>query len=184
MKPSRAHTIPTSRRAFLLTTTLGAAVLARAAHAERSQPANHTRLASFELADQFGRSHRIEFPRSRPLLLLVSDRKGSAEVDDWIPPLKKHWGTVADIAGIADVHGIPSFLRDRIRTAIRENRKSPVMLDFEGEITRQLDCADRKANVFLFDPSGKLAAVVTGRPDDSKLATIRAAITPWSPPTP
>ena len=176
-RPSGSTTPGGSRRGFLRTVALAAASLPAAAQDERKPANTATRLQAFELTDQFGTSHRVDFPRSRPLLLLVSDRRGSAEVDDWIAPLKKHWGHVADITGVADVGGIPSLFRERIRNAIRENRKSPVMLDFEGRVTRQLECADKTANVFLVDPQGRLALAVKGRPDAAKLSRLRDAFT-------
>ena len=165
-----------SRRAFLTT----AAALALTCTGRAASRAATGSLKSFELPDQFGKNHRFDFPRTRPLLLLVGDRKGSEEVDDWIAPLKEHWGKVADIAGIADVHGVPSFLRERIRNGIRERRPRELMLDFDGVVVESLAVTSKTANLFLLDPEGRIAVRVEGKPDEKKLAALRAVFERWA----
>jgi hypothetical protein len=139
------------------------------------------RLRSFQLPDQFGTRHHLEFPRKTPLLLLVGDRKGSEEVDAWIPPLKERWAAVADIAGIADVSAAPRFLRNRILEGIRAQRPRPLMLDFDGQVTDPLRLASKTANVLVVDASGRIVARITGKPDTARLAQVGAALTPLLP---
>lgn len=139
-------------------------------------------LTSFALPDQFGKVHALDFPRSRPLLLVVGDRRGVAQVDSWIPSLRQHWGDQTDIVGVADVHGIPRLFRDRIADAIRKSHPRPVLLDFEGDLVEPLQCTAREANVFVIDPKGFPIARVTGPTNDTNLATLRAALQPWTHP--
>ncbi len=120
------------------------------------------RIESFQLADQFGTQHTIRFPRTRPLLLLVGDRRGSEEIDAWINPLKQRWKDVADIQGIADVQAVPRFLRGRITDAIRKSRTQPLLLDFEGKVTGGLPCEKKAANIFAISKDGRLLAHVSG----------------------
>ncbi len=131
------------------------------ARAAESSPRPHT-LASFELPDQFGTRHTFSFPRERPLLLLVGDRRGSEDIDAWVAPLKARWSHVADIHGIADVQAVPRFLKQRVTEAIRKNRPKPLLLDFEGTVTRQLPFERKAANVFVIDPAGRVLAHVHG----------------------
>lgn len=139
------------------------------------------RLASFALADQFGQTNHVEFPRDRPLLLLVGDRRGSEEVDAWIAPLKQRWGAIADLAGIADVSAAPRFLRGRIQEGIRKQRPRPLLLDFDGKVTTPLRLSPRTANLLVVDRDGRVLARLTGAPDDAKLDAVRAALE--TPPT-
>lgn len=134
------------------------------------------RLGSFELADQFGTVHRVAFPREKPLLLLVGDRRGSEEVDAWIDPLKARWGSGAEIAGIADVSGAPRFLRSRIQEGIRKQRPRPLMLDFEGRVTDPLHCMPKTANLLVVDARGRTLLHLTGKPDEAKLERIGTAL--------
>lgn len=136
-------------------------------------------LKTFQLRDQFGTNHHQAFPRSRPLLLLVGDRKGVEEVDAWLEPLKERWGTTTDIVGIADVRAVPRFLRDRITGAIAKARPKPVMLDFDGTVLDGLTCARRTANLFVVHSNGTLVATVTGLPTPERLGAIDAALRPF-----
>lgn len=119
-------------------------------------------IASFQLPDQFGTNHTVRFPRTRPLLLLVGDRRGSEEIDAWIEPLKQRWKDVADIHGIADVQAVPRFLRGRVTEAIRRSRPKPLLLDFEGRVTGGLPCEKKAANVFAVGRDGRLLGHVSG----------------------
>ncbi|HMO63659.1 MAG TPA: hypothetical protein PKE47_00260 [Verrucomicrobiota bacterium] len=134
-------------------------------------------LASFRLSDQFGAEHRIEFPRSRPLLLVVGDRRGSEEVGGWVPPLKERWAHGADIVGVADVSAVPGVLRGRVTAGIRKELPDwPLLLDFEGRVTAGLPSVRRAANVFLVTTNGMVAAAASGPADAAKLAALAARV--------
>lgn len=138
--------------------------------------AGPSRLVSFELSDQFGQLHRVEFPRARPILLLVGDRKGSEQVDAWVPWLKQQFGGKADILGLADVGGIPRIFRDRLANSIRQKRTNPVMLDFESAVTPRLGCQRQTANLFLVDAQGLIHAHLSGTTNAANVANLRAAV--------
>lgn len=125
----------------------------------RPEPA---KIDSFTLPDQFGALHSIAFPRPRPLVLLVGDRRGSEEIDGWIEPLKQRCKDIADIYGIADVQAVPRFLRGRVTEGIRKSRPKPLLLDFEGKVTGGLPCEKKAANVFAISQEGRLLARVSG----------------------
>ncbi len=168
-----------------LLATLG--FLARPSAVAGDTEASVVRIESFQLTDQFGTAHHVDFPRSRPLLLLVGDRKGSDEIDPWIEPLKKRWSGVSDILGIADVDGIPRFFRSRVTEAIRKSRTKPLLLDFEGRVTRHLPCEKRTANLFAIDREGRVMAHVSGPYSAgtngvAKLEVLERALAPPSSP--
>lgn len=153
-----------------------------AADPPAARPAAVQRLASFHLPDQFGTNHAYTFPRTRPLLLLVGDRRGSEEIDPWIEPLKKRWKQKADIVGLADVQGAPRFLRGRITEGIRKSRSKSLLLDFDGKVTDTLPLKKKTANIFLIAPDGALLAHVAGpypsQPEsDPRLKTLEDAFT-------
>lgn len=143
------------------------------------------RLSTFRLADQFGAEHRIEFPRARPVLLVVGDRRGSEEVGGWVPPLRERWAHGADIVGVADVSAVPGFLRGRVTAGIRREFAAwPLLLDFEGRVTSALPCVRRAANVFLVATNGAIAAAANGPADPAKLAALAAQVDAVVPPRP
>ncbi len=161
---------------FLVLLALGAPRAGAESKTGRTPPP--AALHSFRLPDQFGTNHHHTFPRSRPLLLVVGDRKGVEEVDAWLGPLKQYWGRTTDIAGVADVRAVPRFLRDRVVTGIRKARTHPVMLDFDGTVLASMPCARRTANVFVVRPDGVLATNVTGLPSEAALASLAEALHP------
>lgn len=142
-------------------------------------------LSSFRLADQFGAEHQVEFPRDRPVLLVVGDRRGSEEVGGWVPPLRERWAHGADIVGVADVSAVPGFLRGRVTAGIRRELSAwPLLLDFEGQVTAGLPCVRRAANVFLISTNGAIAAAASGPADPAKLAALAAQVDTIVPPKP
>lgn len=144
-----------------------------------------TPLASFRLKDQFGKEHRIEFPRARPLLLVVGDRQGSEDVGGWVPPLKERWAHGADIVGVADVSAVPGFLRGRVTEGIRRQMPAyPLLLDFGGGVTEGLGCVRRAANVFLVTTNGTVSVSAHGPVDDAKLALLARTVDRVVPPRP
>ncbi len=140
-----------------------------------ARAAEPVRLESFTLSDQFGKTNHVDFPGPRPVLLLVGDRRGSEQVDDWIPLLRKHWGHDFEILGLADVSAAPRFLRTRITEAIRKSRPQPILLDFEGLVSRRLRGTPKVANLFLVRTNGEVAAHVDGPPSPEKLDRLRQA---------
>ncbi|MFN0067764.1 MAG: hypothetical protein ACKVYV_09030 [Limisphaerales bacterium] len=147
--------------------------------------AGEVQLASFQLKDQFGAEHRIEFPRARPLLLVVGDRRGSEEVGGWVPPLKERWAHGADIVGVADVSAVPGFLRGRVTEGIRRQTPAyPLLLDFGGGVTEALGCVPRAANVFLVTTNGTVSVSASGPVDGAKLALLAKGVDQVVPPRP
>jgi hypothetical protein len=156
----------------------GAAVLP--ASAAEAKP-GEIHLSTFELSDQFGKLHTIAFPRPRPLLLLVADRRGVDEIDGWITCLKSRWETTADILGIADVNGVPRMFRQRMSDAIRKSRSRPVMLDFDANVTGLLPCRSRTANLFVVDRSGVVVTTIAGSTNLARLNAVRDALERLAP---
>lgn len=168
-----------SKRLVVPSVSLGVALLVAAAPDTPRAPDRP--LESFALADQFGKTHEVHFPRTRPLLLLVGDRKGSEQIDAWVPVLKEHLGTRADILGLADVGGVPKFFRDRLTRAIQQKHQAPVLLDFERTVTHQLPCTKDTANLFVVDATGNLRASASGTATTNNLAKVIAAVNALAP---
>lgn len=133
------------------------------------------RLRPFAIADQFGHTNRVVFPAPRPILLLMGDRRGYEQVDTWIPLLKDKWASDLEIVGLADVSAAPWFVRSRIIEGIRKKYSQPLLLDFEGALSRQLKGTPKLANVFLVHTNGQVLAHVAGLPEKESLEVLRRA---------
>lgn len=167
--------------AVLLATASATGSAAPATPASLAAPATR-RLDSFRIADQFGKTNHVQFPTSRPVLLLLGDRRGSEQVDAWIPVLREHWGKSAEILGIADVSSVPRFLRSRVTEAIRKARSQSVLLDYDGVISDHLKPVSKVANLFLLDRTGQLRLHLSGEFDTAKQSRIAEFIGTLTPP--
>lgn len=112
------------------------------------------RLESFTLSDQFGTNHSVRFPSSQPTILLVGDRAGAPQLEPWISEIKRCLGSQVAMTGVADVTGVPGFLRGMIRSRFRERYTHPILLDFSGSVSRSLPLEKSQANIFVIEPSG------------------------------
>jgi hypothetical protein len=131
--------------------------------------------ASFELADQFGTNHNINFPRPEPVLLIVADRKGSEQIKGWVTAVKARYGQRLEMIGVADVGGAPGWVHGLIRKKFRKEYDYPILLDWSGRLPGLLHCERDLANVFLVAPSGRILAGVVGGYDAASLSSLTRA---------
>lgn len=118
--------------------------------------------ASLELRDQFGVPQKLSFPTTNLTLLIIADKKGSAQIDGWIAALKSRCDGRIAIRGLADVGGAPGFVQGRIRKGFQATHKYPVMLDWSGKLCAQFGYKKDEANVLVIDQSGRIQARCTG----------------------
>jgi hypothetical protein len=129
---------------------------ALSAQNEPAAPEPPPRLEAFTLSDQFERAHSIAFPRERPLLLTVADRKGATQVHGWVAPMRERFGARLDQTGVADVSKVPGFLRSRVRAGFREEYTHPVLLDWQGRVCRAVKAERGQATVLLVTRTGEI----------------------------
>lgn len=131
---------------------------------------------SFQLHDQFNVLHEFSFPRTNLLILTIADKEGHEQVDGWVQPLKAQFADRIAIAGIADVRGVPGFLRNSIRERFRKVRTHPVMMDWGGAVIKLLPVEKRRANVFVLSPSGVVLFRTGGEANPNAVKTLLATI--------
>ncbi len=121
--------------------------------------------ADFTLTDQFGNETAIKFPSDKPVVLVFGDREGSKQVENWVRPVYAEFTDRIYIFGIAELSAVPRLARPAVRRIIRSKSKNPIMLDWTGSVARSYGCENGKANVFVVDRDGKVAAVRRGAAD-------------------
>lgn len=131
---------------------------------------------SFTLPDQFGTDHSITFPLDRPMVLLIADRGGSEQLDEWLVPLSEHYADALHIQGIAQLSAVPRLFRPMVRALFRQDDAAPVLLDWTGEIADRFGARAEVANVYLLAPNGELLHQVSGPFTPSDWQALRAAI--------
>ena len=152
---------------------LFAAVIGTAGEA----PTNSTPVvAAFALPDQYDDLHRISFPATQVTVLTVADRKGSEQIDGWMAPLRERYAGTIAITGIADMSRAPRLLRSMLREKFRQHFKYPVMLDWDGAVSRDFHYQKDKANLFVIDREGRVTGHFTGATNEAVLRALFADV--------
>jgi len=126
----------------------------------------------FELADQYGDSHKFVVPLTNVCILTLADRKGSEQIAPWVKALTKRYGRRLPIFALADVTGVPSPLRPLIRQRFRSKVAYRVMLDWSGSVVRTFDPVKNSANIYLILKDGQIPLRVHGETTAAKLEQI------------
>ncbi len=139
-------------------------------------------VAGFKLADQNDAMQEIKFPRERPLILVVSDHKGSAGIADWITPLAGQFRPQLDFFGVADLSPVPKPLRAKIRSYFQKGLTYPVMLDWEGSVVDKFNYKKKVPNLFLINKRGEIVKSTYGLATDAVLKAWQKEIELLLPP--
>jgi hypothetical protein len=143
-----------------------------------AQPVQDSTLA-FRLTDQFGQVHDAARFRGRPLILVGAGRGGRSVGTGWVVALR---GMQDDSAGaafvpvvaVADLRGLPRLLRRLVRAQFPDDRRQPVLLDWNGSVARQLAFDPTRCTIVVIGPDGQAHARVT--PDSVDAAGARALL--------
>ena len=120
---------------------------------------------SFDLADQFEKLHKFDFPRSNVTVLVVADRSGSKQLEGWIRPIYKRYEKRIDIWGIADLGTVPGRLQKFVRSSFKKRSDYPILLDWTGKASASFGYLPKKANCYLVDRDGKILLHFVGEAD-------------------
>lgn len=149
-------------RLSILSLALAAGLGVAVARADRGAP-------GFELQDQFGRLHRVAFPRARVSVFAFADRAGSEQLQGWVSPLYARYGDTIDIRGVAKLAGVPAMLRPVLRGIFRKSLGYPVLLDWTGKVSTNYGYHARVANVLVLSPAGRVTYRFNGQASPEEL---------------
>lgn len=131
-----------------------------------------SKATEFVLQDQYNKTHHYRFPQETLSILLFADHTGSAQLEDWIQPIYARYQDTIGIYGVAELSIVPGFLRGLVRTLFRERLQYPVMLDWQGTVSRRYAYQSGQANLFVIDAQGHMVLKVIGAVDASKLQQV------------
>ena len=123
----------------------------------------------FTLEDANKNPVEIVFPRERPLLLSLADRKGSKQIPGWVDPIKEEFGDSVEHIGIADLQAVPWLMRVPIRWFFR-GVDGFVLMDWEGKVCEQYGVKAKTALILIIDRDGAVLARLEGAADEEQLA--------------
>ena len=131
-------------------------------------------LIDFALTDQFGREHRRAEYAGGVLVVVGTDRSGSAHVGGWLA-LARDGLEDLDAAGrlpalgVADLRGVPSLVRPVVRAALARAVDRPVLLDWEGRFATAYGFAAGACTVLVADAGGRIVHRTSGTAADPAL---------------
>ena len=132
--------------------------------------------ASIELRDQYDAPQRLTFPSTNVVVLTIADKQGSEQIDGWVAALKARYAGRIELRGLAEVGGVPGFLRGKVRKKFQETRTYPVMMDWSGKVCPQFGFQPGLANVLVIARDGNIQARVVGSAREPGLKELSAAI--------
>ncbi len=123
--------------------------------------AAETTLIDFELKDQFKHTYRDDDWRGKVLLLIGSDQNGSQFDAVWEQAIRDSVTDRADmgslrIVHVADVRGVPFFLKGVVSRKFPEDKTNPIILDWKGRFATAYGFEGDKANILVFDKNALL----------------------------
>jgi len=124
-------------------------------------------LIEFDMIDQFDDWH-TQADYVGKTLVVVGGNKGSADYNlPWAIAIRDSLeasGVVGvEILGVADLRGVPWFLKGWIRGKFPKPRDQWALMDWNGEFAKAYVFEKNMSNILVFDPSGRLVHHAWGR---------------------
>jgi len=142
-------------------------LLALASHL-RAQPAS---LIHFELQDQFDHRYSDASFRGKPLLLIICDRSSGRFGPAWGRALDAHlgsnWRARTSVVPVAQMPGLPRFLRGFAKGRFPHQSDQAVLLDWDNVLSKAYGFHPGNCNLFVFDAAGRLLQRAYGREPDA-----------------
>lgn len=126
----------------------------------------------FVLQNQYQQTHHYRFPRDKISFLVLADYHGSEQLEGWIRPLYQRYEKRIEIDGVAIVDIVPAGLRGMVRGFFKKRLTYPVMLDWQGVVSRSYAYQPRVANLFLIDRQGNIRFKMLGASSEEALQEV------------
>ena len=138
--------------------------------------ASDNKAVDFSLKDQFGKVYDYKFPREKVSILAFGDKDGSEQLEPWIRQIYEKYTDKIDIQGVAELSAVPAIARGIVRAMIKKKSKQPVMLDWQGKVSKDFKYQKKLANIYLIDKTGNIIIKEVGVSEEAKLKKIYAEI--------
>jgi hypothetical protein len=126
-------------------------------------------LIDFEIKDQFEKIHRDDDFRGRVVVVFAYDRKGNDYQDQWFSAMRDslavtHDTSVVGFVRLANVRGVPFFLKSMIKGKFPREPERWTLLDWKGRFDKAYEFAADMCTILVFDQRGTLvgSTAVTG----------------------
>ncbi|MEY3385576.1 MAG: hypothetical protein RIR53_387 [Bacteroidota bacterium] len=122
------------------------------------------RAKEFVLLDQYEKEWSwVKNCKGRPTVMVMSDWKGSDYTAAWTDPLVARFKDKVQFVALADVSMAPGFLEGYLRSRFRDAYKTPILLDFDGDVFEYYKFTSGVPNVLFIDASGTVRLHTWGK---------------------
>ena len=129
------------------------------------------------LSDQFDQFHEHRPPFQRPMVVVLADRRGSSHIESWVTELYRSKGDSIEIVGIADLHGVPDFVKRPLRKAFRAQCADyPILLDWSGAAADGFPRGESGIDIYSVNASGEITGSVSGEMTRAKFEALTRAL--------
>jgi len=80
------------------------------------------------------------------------------------------------LVSVADIRGLPSFLRGSMKEKFRKDLPQPVIMDFSGEVAGLLPSDPENMTLTVFDRDGNVIFAGSGSPTDARMQGLSKAL--------
>lgn len=167
---------------FLIAAFLSGACFADSSDLDQNIPLNLTeekkerKAPEFTLSDQFKKRSEHRFPKDKWSVFFVAGRKGSDQIKDWATAIHERYQEEVEQVGIADVSGVPGPMQGVIRAVFRNTLDYPVLMDWEGSVSKNWGYEAGKVRVFVVSPEGDIIFSVDGEMNEKNKARLFEAL--------
>ena len=85
----------------------------------------------FALQDQYEKTINLKQYEGGTVVLIASDKEGREQNTEWKKAVRTKYGDKVVVQGIADVSGVPFFLKGSVRSDFKKDAES-ILLDWKG----------------------------------------------------
>lgn len=123
--------------------------------------AQDSTLIEFNLKDQFDREYTHESWKDSVIVLIGSDKDGSAYNQIWGEAIHDtlegiEGNRAIKFVGLSDLRGVPFFLKGYVRGKFPTDRNSWVLMDWKGRFPKTYDFQSKSCNILIFDQNRML----------------------------
>jgi len=160
---------------------LGVSALLLAAMA-LSAAAQPPPLIEFELEDQFEAEHSDAEVRDVVAVVIAAGRKGREHTTPWGDAVRERLaeqlaGGAVAVVPVADLRGVPGFLKGRIRGRFPQEAGRWVLMDWKGRFAEAYALEEEAVSLLLFDAGGTLVTRLSAGPvNEASLAHLAALV--------
>ena len=134
------------------------------------------RIEAFSREDQFGVTHAVAFPAAKPYVLVISGQKGGSQLEGWISPIQSAYEERIEIAGVADLGGVPDFFKGGLTKIFKTKIDYPVMMDWSGEVAQVLKYKKGEAALYVIGIDGAVLDTASGEATRKTLNEVKMSI--------